>query len=240
MSRTVKFAVGIALIAVAVGLATGWFWTSQTEATERVTARIDTVEIDNDSGDVMVRADDVSTVQIKERFRYRFDAPDTQAYSVDGSILKLDGCGWWCEVDYEVIVPRDTKVMGELDSGNLELIGVAGGEVQLNNGDTKLRDIAGPLSVDSNSGDITGAGLGADLTLTANSGDITVVLTAPANVTADVDSGNIDVVVPPGEYQVEADTDSGNRDIRIGNNSGADHRLELTTDSGDVVVRPAS
>jgi len=221
MSRTVKFVAGVALLAVAVGLVTGWFWRSEATTVERVDQRINTVEIDNESGDVVVRAADVTTIEVRQKFSYRFTAPD-RAFSVDGSTLTLDGCGWWCAVDYEVIVPRSVKVVGEIDSGDLQLVGTIGGEIELNSGDAVVRDVTGPLSI------------------RANSGDVTAELAKPANVTADIDSGSIQLTVPEGRYQVDGQTDSGRRDIRIGNTPGAPYRLQLDTDSGNVLVRTAS
>ncbi|MFO7194171.1 MULTISPECIES: DUF4097 family beta strand repeat-containing protein [Thermocrispum] len=239
MSRTVKFVAGVALLAVAVGLVTGWFWRSEATTVERVDQRINTVEIDNESGDVVVRAADVTTIEVRQKFSYRFTAPD-RAFSVDGSTLTLDGCGWWCAVDYEVIVPRSVKVVGEIDSGDLQLVGTIGGEIELNSGDAVVRDVTGPLSIRANSGDVTVTGMSSDLTVKANSGDVTAELAKPANVTADIDSGSIQLTVPEGRYQVDGQTDSGRRDIRIGNTPGAPYRLQLDTDSGNVLVRTAS
>ena len=240
MSRIAKFVAGLILIGAAVGIAAGWLWSSDAQAVERVTEHIRTVEIDKDSGDVVIRADDVSTTEIRESFSYRFDKPDSRAFSVDRGTLTLDGCGWWCTVDYEIVVPRGATVTGKLNSGNVELIGIAGGEIDINSGDTTLRDIGGPLTVDSDSGNIEATGLTGDLTVEANSGDVTASFDEPANVTADVDSGSIELTMPQAQYQVEGETDSGNRDIQVAVRDDATHRLQLDTDSGDVFVRMAS
>lgn len=238
MNRTAKAIGGIVLIGVAVGIASGWIWSSTATAQATIGEPIDAVEIDNDSGDVSVHVGDVTRTVVKQRFSYRFDRPG-DAFDVDNGVLKLDDCGWWCSVDYEVVVPEGTKVTGKIDSGNLSLVGVAGAEVEADSGTIELRDIAGPVIVDADSGDIEGSGLTGPVTAKVDSGDLELQLTRPNDVTAEVDSGNIELTVPDGQYLVEGDTDSGERQIDVGQSPDAGHRLLLDTDSGDVTVRPA-
>jgi len=236
MSRTAKALAGVALIAVAVGIATGWIWSSTATATEAVGERIDVVEIDNDSGNVSITAGDVDRTQVKQKFSYRFDSPGN-AFEVDDGVLKLKDCGWWCSVDYEVVVPAGTEVSGELDSGNLLLAGVASADVKADSGNITLRDIAGDLTLDIDSGNVEGTGLGGDLTANVDSGRLDLQFTQPVDVKADVDSGDIELTVPDGEYRVEGDSDSGERDIQVTDSPDADHVLELNVDSGNVTVR---
>lgn len=236
MSRTAKIIAGLVLIGVAVGIATGWIWSSTASATEQVGEKITAVEIDNDSGNVAIRADDVSTTQVRQKFSYRFGKPDNQAFQVDDGTLKLDGCGWWCSVDYEVVVPEGTTVTGKVDSGNVTLTGVAVGEVKADSGNIDLRNVTGPMKLDVDSGTIDGTGLTDAVEATADSGNIDLQFTQPADVTADVDSGNIDLQVPSVPYQVEGQTDSGDRSIKVPTDPNGEHKLQLDTDSGDVTV----
>lgn len=236
MSRTAKLVAGIVLIGVAIGIATGWAWSSEATANAQVSERIDAVEIDNDSGNVIVTAGNVDRTQIKQNFSYRFGRPD-DAFEVDDGTLKLKDCGWWCAVDYEVIVPEGTKVSGEMDSGNLTLAGLAGADVKADSGNITLRDISGPVNLDIDSGNVEGTGLSDDLTVKADSGTLTLQFTEPVDVTADIDSGDLELVLPDAEYRVDAEIDSGSRNIDVDEDDDADHVLELVVDSGDLTVR---
>jgi hypothetical protein len=236
MSRTAKALAGVALIAVAVSIATGWIWSSTATATEAVGERIDVVEIDNDSGNVSITAGDVDRTQVKQKFSYRFDSPGN-AFEVDDGVLKLKDCGWWCSVDYEVVVPAGTEVSGELDSGNLLLAGVASADVKADSGNITLRDIAGDLTLDIDSGNVEGTGLGGDLTANVDSGRLDLQFDEQVDVTADVDSGDIELTVPDGEYRVEGESDSGSRDIQVDKSQDAEYVLELNVDSGNLAVR---
>lgn len=238
MSRTARAVAGVVLIGVAVGIATGWAWSAEATVDAEVSERITAVELDNDSGNVIVRADDVTRTQIKQRFDYRFSQPDN-AFEVDDGTLKLKDCGWWCSVDYEVIVPLDTEVSGEMDSGNLTLIGLASANVKADSGDIKLEDIAGPVTLDIDSGNVEGTGLGGDLTVNADSGTLDLTFVEPVNVKADVDSGDVELTLPDVEYQVDVDIDSGTDDIQVDQGTGADHVLEFVIDSGDLTVHAA-
>lgn len=238
MNRTVQAIAGIALIGVAVGIATGWAWSDTATAQETLGQRIDAVEIDNDSGDVIIKTGDVDETVVKQRFNYRFDRPGN-TFEVAGSTLRLEDCGWWCSVDYEVVVPEGTQVIGKLDSGNLSLVGVASATVEADSGTIELRDIAGPVTVEADSGDIEGSGLGGPVTATVDSGTLTLALSTPNDVTADVDSGSIELTVPEGSYQVGGETDSGTREIEVPTDQSSEHQLQLDTDSGDVTVRTA-
>lgn len=236
MSRTAKALAGVALIAVAVGIATGWIWSSTATATEAVGERIDVVEIDNDSGNVSISAGEVNQTQVKQRFSYRFDNPGN-AFEVDDGVLKLKDCGWWCSVDYEVIVPVGTEVSGELDSGNLLLAGVASADVQADSGNITLRNIPGEVKLDIDSGNVEGTGLGGNLTANVDSGSADLQFAEQVDVTADVDSGDIELTLPDGEYRVEGESDSGERDIQVDQSQNAEHVLELNVDSGNLTVR---
>ncbi|MGH3466619.1 MAG: DUF4097 family beta strand repeat-containing protein [Thermocrispum sp.] len=240
MSRTAKIIAGLVLIGVAVGIATGWFWSSTATATERVGERIDTVQIDNDSGNVEISTGEVTTTQVRQSFSYRLGSPDNLAFEVDGGTLRLGGCGWWCSVDYVVVVPEGTTVTGTVDSGNISLTGVSGVEVDADSGNIELRDVTGPLTVEADSGNITGSGLDGNATVQADSGNIELQFSRPADVTADVDSGNIDLVMPDGPYEVVGESDSGERNVQVATDPSAEHILRADLDSGDLSIMSAT
>lgn len=212
---------GVALIGIGVAVATGVMLPSKAEANAQLTEPIETVAVDNDSGNVTIRAGNVTTTTVRQHFEYRWNRPDN-AFTVDGTTLALSGCGWGCDVDYEVVVPRGTNVDGEINSGDLHLEGV------------------NDIRVSANSGRIRAAGItGRVVEVDVDSGNIDVGLDRPASVRLDADSGNIDLTVPPGQYQVVGDTDSGNREVQIASVPGSGNVLDLTTDSGNVMVSGA-
>lgn len=245
---------GVALIGLGAAIGLGWWWPSTAQATGRVGEPVRTVEIANDSGDVAVRAADVDRTTVRQRFSYSWGEPE-RGYHYSGGTLVLDGCGSWCSVDYEVTVPRGTRVTGSVDSGELRLRGVAtvdvdadSGDVsisgvtgratvQADSGDVELRDIGGRISVDASSGSVTATGVRKPVDAQLSSGDLTVRLAEPGDVRAEVSSGDIQVTVPRGHYHVEGDTSSGDRAIDVRRDPDSQHRLALRTSSGDVTVR---
>ncbi|RZQ65180.1 DUF4097 family beta strand repeat-containing protein [Amycolatopsis suaedae] len=255
MARPALAVGGVVLIAAGVALGLGWWWPSDEERTGEVDA-VKTVRIDNDSGTVSVRAADVQRTTVVQKIDYRWGSP-SDSYRVNGGELVLADCGWWCSVDYEVVVPRGTTVTGENDSGDVSLDGVASVDVSVDSGNLDVRNIAGPVKADASSGDVTLSGIGGDLEAKANSGaisgdglrgrvnaeadsgDISLTLANPQNVRAHADSGNVEVAVPAGSYRVIGDSDSGERQIGIATAPNAQFELDLGTDSGDVLVRTA-
>lgn len=218
MARTGLAIGGVVLIGVGAAIAFGVVMPSEFEATDEVTQPIHAVAIDNDSGNVTVRAGGVTTTTVRQQFEYRWDQPG-DAFAVEGTTLALRGCGWACTVDYEVVVPRGTTVIGSVDSGDITLEGVD------------------DVRVSADSGSITGERInGSVVEVDVDSGDIELHLTRAADVRAQANSGDIELSVPQGEYQVGGDTDSGSREIQVADVPGAPAVLDLDTDSGDVTV----
>ncbi|MFC4005437.1 DUF4097 family beta strand repeat-containing protein [Prauserella oleivorans] len=255
MARTGLAVGGVALILVGAGIAFGWVWPSSAEATETVTERVTRIELATDSGDVRIRVDpDARATTVGQSLTYRWGRHDN-AYVVLGSTLRLHGCGDWCSVDYDVVVPPGTAVSGAGDSGDLTLEGVASVDVLTGSGDVTVHDVAGPVAVgadsgnvelhrlsgtvrvEGDSGNIQGEELAAPVEATMSSGDVTLALTAPRSVTASVESGNIDLSVPEGAYRVEGDTESGERNIDVVVDGSSPNTLDLNASSGDITVR---
>lgn len=70
----------------------------------------------------------------------------------------------------------------------------------------------------------------------SGSGDVRVTTSEPADVRVSTGSGSVDVTVPDDGYRIAGETDSGEREIGVSADDGADHTLDLSSDSGDVVV----
>ncbi|PXY38395.1 DUF4097 family beta strand repeat-containing protein [Prauserella flavalba] len=212
---------GVALIGVGIAFGLGWFWPATSEATATVDQRVSRVELANDSGDVLVRAEEgAETTTVRQRFSYRWGEPE-EAYEVRDGTLVLAGCGSWCSVDYEVIVPEGTTVSGSVDSG-----------------DVTLEDVS-DVRVQADSGDFTGTRLRGAVDVSVDSGDLTLTLDEPRDVKLAADSGDVEVTVPDGAYRVIGTTDSGDREIGVTQDPDASAVLDLSTDSGDVTVHAA-
>jgi DUF4097 and DUF4098 domain-containing protein YvlB len=214
-----------------------------------------TVRIDNDSS-VSIRAGDVTTTTVHQRVSYSWNEPGETA-RLDGNELVLSGCGWNCDVEYDVVVPKGTAVTGKADSGDVDLDGVASVDVSADSGNVKIRNVAGAVTAKADSGNVELTGIGQDVTVKADSGNITgeglrgkvdakassgsvtLRLDVAQDVVARADSGNVELTVPQDRYRVEGDSDSGRRDIEITTDSTAANLLRVDSDSGNVTGRAA-
>lgn len=257
MSRTGLAVGGVALIGLGAAIAFGWWWPSTAHATVQLDAPVRTVEVANDSGDVIIRAADVARATVRQSFHYSWGEPE-KAYTASDGELVLHGCGSWCSVDYQVTVPRGTAIHGSLNSGELILTSVESVDVHVDSGDVsvsdvngrvtveadsgdvELRDVGGRVEVNADSGSVEGSGLSGPVRAQLSSGDLTLRLAEPADVRAAVNSGDITLTVPHVPYHVEGGTDSGDREIDVPRNSSSEHLLTLQTDSGDVTVHTPS
>ncbi|MFK4083058.1 DUF4097 family beta strand repeat-containing protein [Kribbella sp. NPDC020789] len=246
---------GVAVLVIAAGIGLWQFAGKDSDDQHRVDAKIDTVQLAAENADISIKVSDDDTTTVKEKRHYWF-FKHGDAYSVDGGTLKLDGdCGWNCSADYEVTVPRGTKVIGENGSGDLALTGVAGvdadsrsGEVELTDvvgdvkldltsGDVSVRNLTGRLEVKANSGDIEAEGLrGGSVDVETSSGDIGLDLAEANDVRVKGTSGDVEISAP-GSYRVTTDTRSGDVENDFGNDAAGAHSLSATTVSGDIDLR---
>ncbi|MEU6207791.1 DUF4097 family beta strand repeat-containing protein [Micromonospora musae] len=218
-------------------------------------ARITTIRVLPGSGDVIVRATGTATeVRIKRVVRYQGAEPRAK-YEIKGSELVLDtDCGSRCSVSYEVTAPEGVAVRGESNSGDVELIRVGAVELQVHSGDVQLTGASGPVRLEANSGNIEVSEATGPVTLRASSGDISarrlqgevdaeaksgnvrIELDKAASVRAHANSGDVDLVVPPGPYRVRANGNSGDEHVAVTDDPAAKLVLAVSADSGDLRV----
>jgi len=202
---------------------------------EGIGQNITDVRFNNDSGDVKIRVGD--TTSVHRDVKYDTDKPGKTYRVDDGHTLVLDECKTHnCWVAYEVVVPKGTKVNGHVDSGSVELTGVASANVQSESGSITVRDVAGEVNAIAESGTVDLSGIGGAVVAGAESGTVTVGLTAAQDVSVSTESGDIDVSVPGADYRVNARSDSGTVDNRLSGAGSGGHKLDLRADSGDVTV----
>lgn len=198
-----------------------------------VNDRITSVQIDNDGGDVKIRAvEGASATTIKRTLRYgkASNKPSGPTHQVDGSALVLKGCGNGCEAYYEVAVPsKETTVKGDVGSGDLEVQDLASVDVTLGSGNATLKGIAGAVRVENGSGDVNGSDLKGGITAKVSSGDFNVT-GVTGEVTAVNSSGNIRAEKVDGDVSAEAS--SGNVVVEL----AKAHNVKANAGSGDVTV----
>jgi hypothetical protein len=199
---------------------------------EPISHPVSEVRFANDSGDVRIAVGD--KLEVRRTVHYGDDKPG-KTYRVEGDVLVLEQCDVRdCGVDYDVTVPKGTKVSGHVDSGNVDLAGVASVNVEAESGDVTARDVGGKVNASTQSGNVDLSAVGGSVVAKAESGDVTVKLTTAAAVTAITSSGNVDVTVPDDSYQVDI---TGND---VTNDLGDDPtgpKITIETSSGHATLR---
>jgi DUF4097 and DUF4098 domain-containing protein YvlB len=247
---------GVILLVAAAGLAFWQFGDRDSDDTHKVDDQISTVQLAADHSDITIKVSDDDHASVREKRKFWF-FKHGDAYSVDNGVLKLTGdCGWQCSADYEVTVPRGTKVTGENGSGDLQLTGVGGVDAKSRSGKVELRDVAGDVNLDVTSGDVSVDGLTGKFDVKANSGDIEgkdlkggavdvkttsgdieLSLAEANDVNVKGTSGDIEITAPGGGYQVTTDSKHGEVENDLGDDTSAAHSLTATTTSGDIELR---
>jgi hypothetical protein len=244
---------GVILLVAAAGLGLWQFGDRNSDDTHKIDDKITTVQLAAGHSDITIKVSDDDRTTVREKRKFWF-FKHGDAYSVNDGVLKLDGsCGWQCSADYEVTVPRGTKVTGENGSGDIQLDGVAGVDAKSTSGKVELRDVDGDVNLNMTSGDVSVHGLNGKLDVKANSGDIEakdlkggpvdvettsgdIALTlAEANdVNAKDTSGDIDIKAPGNDYKVTTDSKNGDVSNDLGNNTSGTHTVSAATTSGDI------
>ncbi len=214
----------------------GWVGQNSFDDHEALGQKVAELRFSNDSGDVKVSVGD--TVEVRRTVRYADDKPD-KTYRVEEDTLLLEECPVRnCTIDYEVTVPAGTKVSGHVDSGNVEVAGLASANVEAESGDLTVRDVAGDVNASVQSGSIDLSGIGGAVVAGAESGDVKVGLTNTRSVSVETQSGNIEVTVPSGKYHVTASTESGNVSNDLGDDASGEP-IDVSAQSGDITIRAA-
>jgi DUF4097 and DUF4098 domain-containing protein YvlB len=214
----------------------GWVGNTTFDDRETLDETVTELRFSNDSGDVRVSVGD--TVEVRRTVSHGDEKPG-RSYRVDDGALVLDACPVRdCKIDYEVTVPAGTKVSGHVDSGTIEVAGVATANVEAESGDITVRDVAGEVNASVQSGSVDLGGIGGTVVAGAESGDVTVGLVTARGVSVETQSGDIEVTVPSGKYHVTASTESGSIDNDLDDDpSGLP--IEASAQSGNVTIRAA-
>lgn len=251
MSRRVVL--GVCAIGVGTLLLSGCGSFSLTSSnfsdTTDITQKIATVRIDNGSGAVRVRTG--ATASVKRTVYYRGTDKPGQTQRVEGDTLVLDRCPQNnCSVDYEVTLPDGAKVMGEVGSGEIDVVGMTEVGVRSGSGDIRVTDISGPVTVkvssgraqlsnigqsavvEAGSGDVSVTGVKGDATVQARSGEIKVA-GVEGKASVDSTSGDIQLDMPKAQ-SLKATAQSGRIDVVVPR--GQAYKTNVSTKSGEKTI----
>ncbi|OLF09557.1 hypothetical protein BLA60_19945 [Actinophytocola xinjiangensis] len=235
MGRAVA-AGAIVVAGLGVFTACGWDITKE-RATDNagITEEFSRVRFLNDSGNLTINTG--GDPEVTRTIFYEDDKPGP-THRVENGTLVLEPCPQRdCHIDYEVVVPEGTVVEGEVNSGNVDITGVAEVDLKADSGDIDVRRVDGTVNVDASSGNVDLIDIGGATQVEADSGNVTISLAVIDDVRARVNSGNVEVTVPDGRYQVSTDIDSGDLDSALDNDEGGEHHLDLAVDSGNITVK---
>jgi hypothetical protein len=199
-----------------------------------VGGHIASVRVSDDSGDVKIHTGDRTSVH--RTVHYNQDKPGV-THHTEGDVLVIESCPVRnCWIDYDVTVPAGTTVDGAVDSGSVNVDGVAGINLKADSGEVIAQGVSGKVNVIAESGSVHLADIGDAVVVQSESGDVSVDNVRGA-VSVQARSGAIRLTVPRGAYRVNASTDSGAVRGDVTDDPSGTRRLDLHTDSGDIVVR---
>jgi hypothetical protein len=240
-------AIAVAALGAGLIVLTACSWDGGNTATDDATVDqpFTSVRIASDSGAVKIRTG--STATVHRTIHYDKNRPGT-TYRVENSALVVESCKErGCSIDYELTVPAGTRVDGKVDSGNVEVDGVAAVNLKIDSGSTTVRRVSGKVNLDSSSGRVDVSDVSDTVTVRSESGRVTLA-NVRAAVTVQAESGAIEASGIDGSADLK--TQSGHvtvglanpRDVRVQADSGnvtvtvprADYRVRAQADSGRV------
>jgi DUF4097 and DUF4098 domain-containing protein YvlB len=148
----------------------------------------------------------------------------------------------WCNVNYDVTIPRDLTVVINSDNGQVAVRGTTQPvTIDNDNGSVEIADVSGPLNVTTDNGRISGSQLRA-ATVTADTDNGRILLefaVAPTTVVATGDNGRIEVVVPNDgtAYRVNVQSDNGSETVEVPTDPSSARTITIRTDNGAATAR---
>lgn len=235
-------AIGSGLVLLA---ACGWGSRNTVSDDTAVEQSFNAVRIANDSGSVKISTGPRASVH--RTIHYDKTRPGA-THHVEGSTLVVDSCRERnCSIDYELTVPTGTRVDGKLDSGSLEVEGVAAVNLKIDSGSATVRRVTGKVNLDSSSGGVDVSDVGDTVVVRSESGQVRIA-DVRAAVTVQAESGGIEVRSIDGAADLESQSGSVNvslanpNNVRVQADSGsvtvavphADYKVRAVADSGNV------
>mgnify|MGYP000232594600 CR=1 FL=1 len=182
---------------------------------------VDRIEVELDIGDVAVESAS-GPVFLKADLGGVGDGELT--YEVVDRVLYVNAaCGDLCAGDIEISAPRRTELAARVGIGSIDVVG-----------------LGGDLDLSLEAGDIVGEDLGADVA-TASSATGAIELhfaSAPLELTAGTDAGDVDLEVPAGSYDLDLTASRGKVDTQgVSHDPDAAGWIRAYAKAGSVTVR---
>jgi hypothetical protein len=176
-----------------------------------------------DVGSVTITGSDRTSVRVTEKLTYRGYPPViTRSYS--GGVLTLSyRCrSGDCGDAFDIQVPRSLGVRVTTDTGTIS-----------------LTSLAGQVHAYADVGSIHGSGLAGTLAaLRTGVGSIEASFTsAPAQLSANADTGSVQLLVPPGPgYRVAASAGVGSVSVAVRRDASSGHVIQASAGVGSVTI----
>jgi DUF4097 and DUF4098 domain-containing protein YvlB len=224
-------------------------WTTgsvERHAHEVIPGPVRSLTIDANSGDVTLVPSDTAEVVIDAESSGTLHVPKLEVRPEGTRVNVSGGCPdltfGHCSAEIIVRVPASATVTVEAGTGDIHAVNLSGNlDLRAASGDVSAADVRGfAVALKSASGDINASGLRVGhLKAHTASGDVGLQFArVPESVDAQTNSGDVAVLVPPGDelYRVDADTNSGDTIVGVAKSDGSDRVVRARTNSGDVVV----
>lgn len=250
MSR-VALAVGGAALVLVGGAVLTWDGAGSAERSTEVSG-IQRVRVDGGAGDVRIRYEPGGAGGVEQVVRsWALFGDGEPNHRVENGTLVLDAdCGWWCSVDYDVVLPRAVPVEGHRESGSVSVAGMRSLRVEVGSGRIDASDIEtsvnartssgavavrgarGPVDVQSGSGRIELDSISGELRARTGSGQIEGESIAARQIYARTSSGGLRLELT-GPRDANLSTGSGQIDVTVPQDR---YRVDSRTGSGAVEV----
>jgi hypothetical protein len=235
------------LLAIALGALTvvGWLGYRTETQTQVYRQPITELKIDLGTGNLTLAPGSDNTVTVTRRLHWSFRKPtfeerwDGQQLTVTQNCTGFFAPGPNCGVDYTVQVPAGITVQAVTDTGDINVRDIHGPlDLQTSTGDVSATGASADLTVRSNTGDVLVAGASAHVDASTNTGNVTLHLTAPPQaVSARSDTGDVMITVPQGGvYKVQTNVDTGDANVAVTRSDTADRTITAATNTGNIDI----
>ncbi len=192
-----------------------------------ISEKIDTLDIDYVSGDVMLETSSSDKIVIRETSLKELDDKRKVHTWVEGSVLHVRYCASARKLDLNRLGKKLTiELPSDMELGDIDLK-VASGDVKANCG-------AGNINVHSASGNISFVqkGNSSDIELSTASGDVDFKAENADKITVSAASGNIDIYALDAK-EVESATSSGETNVSF---ARVPKTSNISGTSGDITI----
>ena len=205
-----------------------------------VTGQLTELSADIDSASLIVEPTESGRATVEVDVDYFWRRADFDAW-IDGDTLYVDlECHPSCRGDVIVRVPARVSVDADAGSGNVEISDLDGDiRAHSGSGNVKIENTVGDLHLSTGSGNIKGRELGSfECDADAGSGNVSLTFTEkPTTLKAKAGSGNVDLKVPFGRYDIDLEVGSGWADAdNLVNDPRANKSIKARAGSGNVKV----